>query len=107
MFVKICFPGCVLTQQLTRSTRSTRLARLTCLSRLSIAGQQASAFTHMGLSIRTNLYRYSEWFRWDGTVCAPHWSLPSDGVELYSHVGDNVPGCFDCTRPFGLRYFAV
>ena len=40
-------------------------------------------------------YRYSEWFRWGGGVCAPAWALPSDGVELYSHEGDRTPGCFD------------
>ena len=65
-------------------------------------GHQAGEFTHMGLSVRTDLYRYSEWFRWDGQVCAPDWGVASDGIELYSHVGDNVPGCFDCFENVNL-----
>ena len=30
------------------------------------------------------------------------WSLPTDGVELYSHVGDTTPGCFDCFENVNL-----
>lgn len=59
-------------------------------------------FTHMGLSVRTDDYRYSEWFRWAGDRCAPDWSSESDGIELYSHVGDTTPGCFDCFEDINL-----
>lgn len=55
----------------------------------------------MGLSVRTDSYRYSEWFRWQGDMCSPNWNV-SDGVELYSHIGDNVPACFDCFENVNL-----
>ena len=66
------------------------------------AGHPASEFTHMGLSIRTDEYRYSEWYTWDGGTCSPNWAEPTAGVELYSHVGDTTPGCFDCFENVNL-----
>ena len=63
-------------------------------------GHPANEFTHMGLSVRTAAWRYTEWRRWDGTICEPDWSADSSpaiaGVELYSHEGDITPACFDC-----------
>ena len=56
----------------------------------------------MGLSIRTDEYRYSEWYTWNGTTCSPAWTEPIAGVELYSHVGDTTPGCFDCFENVNL-----
>jgi hypothetical protein len=54
-------------------------------------------FTHMGLSVRSKDWRYSEWRRWDGHQCTPHWGGSAiDGVELYDHRDDRTPGCFDC-----------
>lgn len=66
------------------------------------AGHPASEFTHMGLSIRTDEYRYSEWLQWNGKTCSPVWAQPNAGIELYSHIGDNVPGCFDCFENVNL-----
>eukprot|EP00038_Savillea_parva_P010432 m.190238 g.190238 ORF g.190238 m.190238 type:complete len:737 (-) comp17994_c0_seq1:155-2365(-) len=63
-------------------------------------GHPPNEFTHMGLSVRTDLYRYSEWFRWRAD-CSPDWTT-SDGVELYSHVNDTTPGCFDCFENVNL-----
>jgi hypothetical protein len=57
-------------------------------------GHPPNEFTHMGLSVRTDSYRYSEWFKWRAD-CSPDFNA-TDGVELYSHVGDVTPGCFDC-----------
>jgi iduronate 2-sulfatase len=66
------------------------------------AGHPASEFTHMGLSIRTDEYRYSEWYNWDGSTCSPAWEELTAGAELYSHVGDTTPGCFDCFENVNL-----
>ena len=41
----------------------------------------------MGYSIRTDLYRYTEWLRWNGTILKADWSQVV-GVELYDHSGD-------------------
>jgi iduronate 2-sulfatase len=60
------------------------------------AGHPADEFTHMGLTVRTDDYRYTEWRLWDGHICEPKWSTPPSGRELYSHVGDIRPACFDC-----------
>ena len=82
-------------------------------------GHPANEFTHMGLSVRTHDYRYTEWRLWDGHICEPDWEKPPSGVELCeshsepflscppfasprnllaadSHVGDITPACFDC-----------
>ncbi len=32
-----------------------------------------SLFTHMGYSIRTSDWRYSEWWEWDGELLRPKW----------------------------------
>ena len=58
-------------------------------------GHPADEFTHMGLSVRTHDWRYSEWFRWDGNKCAPMLHVASAGAELYDHRGLDVPGSFD------------
>jgi len=42
----------------------------------------------MGVSVRTETWRYSEWRAWDGAALAPVWAAPPVGVELYSHAGD-------------------
>ena len=51
----------------------------------------ADEFTHMGHSIRTAEWRYTEWPRWTGA--APDWTR-IDGVELYDHRDDDG-GAFD------------
>lgn len=50
---------------------------------------ERSAFPFMGLSLRTNCYRYTEWRVWNGSALAPSKSTPPVGVELYDHTGDN------------------
>jgi len=49
---------------------------------------ERSRFAFMGVSVRTETWRYSEWRAWDGAALAPVWAAPPVGVELYSHAGD-------------------
>ena len=53
-----------------------------------------SKFTHMGLSLRTDRYRYTRWFPWNGTALRPVWGAPNASGfaamnELYDHLGDD------------------
>ena len=68
-------------------------------------------FTHMGFSMRTQDYRYTEWVVWrctDPAACtnvftsttSADWSDLA-GVELYSHHGDDG-SCFDCFEGVNL-----
>jgi len=53
-------------------------------------------FTHMGYSVRTAAWRYTEWPRWNGTTLKPNWTVPLAGVELYDHRNETVyPTDFD------------
>eukprot|EP00998_Keelungia_sp_KM082_P009174 NODE_5341_length_706_cov_1.423143_g5318_i0.p1 GENE.NODE_5341_length_706_cov_1.423143_g5318_i0~~NODE_5341_length_706_cov_1.423143_g5318_i0.p1 ORF type:complete len:226 (+),score=66.12 NODE_5341_length_706_cov_1.423143_g5318_i0:65-679(+) len=59
----------------------------------------SNEFTHMGYTVRTKLWRYTEWPEWEcyePNVCkgAVQWDK-SGGRELYSHKGD-TGDCFDC-----------
>ena len=47
-----------------------------------------TAFPFMGLSMRTDAYRYTEWYRWNTSTLAPQWDRVV-GRELYSHTGDD------------------
>ena len=49
---------------------------------------ERSQIPFMGLSVRVDEYRYSEWRVWNGSALKPDWTRPPVGVELYSHVGD-------------------
>lgn len=49
---------------------------------------ERSRIAFMGLSVRTDSWRYTEYRNWNGTALAPVWSLPPVGVELFSHAGD-------------------
>jgi iduronate 2-sulfatase len=64
-------------------------------NRDACAGHPADEFTHMGMTVRTIDYRYTEWRLWNGQICEPHWDKPPSGIELYSHVGDVRPACFE------------
>jgi arylsulfatase A-like enzyme len=45
-------------------------------------------FAVMGLSIRTDAWRYTRWMAWDGDALAPVWDAVL-GEELYGHAGDD------------------
>ena len=42
----------------------------------------------MGLSVRDDRWRYTEWIPWDATALRPRWAAPTVGIELYDHKGD-------------------
>jgi len=46
-------------------------------------------FTHMGYTIRTEEWRYTEWVEWNGTALAPVWGSVA-GRELYDHRNETV-----------------
>jgi len=46
-------------------------------------------FSFMGLSIRTDRWRYTEWLWWDGAKEQPHWERPAAATELYDHLRDD------------------
>lgn len=46
-------------------------------------------FTHMGLSVRTERWRFTRWLLWDGENLRPAWDEPDAGTELYDHAGDD------------------
>lgn len=50
---------------------------------------ERSAFFSLGVSLRTDGWRYTEWPLWNGSALAPDWSAPLIGVELYNHSGDD------------------
>ena len=39
----------------------------------------------MGYSIRTDHYRFTEWYRFNRSTAVPHWNLVW-GTELYDHT---------------------
>lgn len=59
---------------------------------------ERSKFSHMGLSVRTDRWRYTKWLPWNGTTLRPMWNVESAGIELYDHLGDdgtNTDGAFE------------
>lgn len=50
---------------------------------------ERSAFFAMGVSLRTSLWRYTEWLPWNATSLSPRFDAPPIGVELYNHSGDD------------------
>merc|ERR1712232_41518 len=51
-------------------------------------GVASSNFSHMGLAVRSQNYRYIEWRHWDGSNLRPNFEKPPVQVELYDHTGD-------------------
>lgn len=51
----------------------------------------ALAFDWMGLSVRSDRWRYTLWMEWDGAALAPRWDRVV-GEELYDHAGDDGLG---------------
>ncbi len=43
----------------------------------------------MGYTVRTEAWRYTEWFAWNASRLAPAMGGPLLGAELYSHAGDD------------------
>merc|ERR1712039_802705 len=61
----------------------------------SIIHHDRRQFTHMGYSIRTSEWRYTEWVAWNGTTLRPIWNTVA-GRELYDHRNESAyPTDFD------------
>ena len=52
----------------------------------------------MGLSVREERWRYTEWLHWEKKKQAPAWRRPLVGLELYDHQGD-LGADFDAAAP--------
>ena len=50
---------------------------------------ERSAFFSLGVSLRTDTWRYTEWPLWNGSALVPQWGAPLIGAELYNHTGDD------------------
>ena len=50
---------------------------------------ERSAFFAMGVSLRTQQFRLTEWLSWNATSLTPSWDTPLLGAELYDHDGDD------------------
>ena len=49
----------------------------------------------MGYSVRTPLWRYTEYAEWDGVALCPRWNasaVPIETSELYDHAADSGQG---------------
>merc|ERR1711879_1084199 len=58
-------------------------------------GKDRSKFTHMGYSVRTDVWRYTEWVAWNGTTLKPIWDQVV-ARELYDHRDEvHYPTNFD------------
>lgn len=66
-------------------------------------GVPANEFTHMGYTVRTSAWRFTEWPRWLATL-EPDWGR-IDGVELYAHAGDDGT-CLDCFENVNVAHEA-
>ena len=53
-----------------------------------------SSANKMGYSVRTDIYRYTEWVGFDRPSATADWSVVY-GVELYNHSAAPVPVSFD------------
>lgn len=61
----------------------------------SILWRNRSEFTHMGYSVRTDGWRYTEWLPWNGTALKPIWQQVF-ARELYDHRNETYyPTNFD------------
>lgn len=61
-----------------------------------------TAFTHMGYSVRTGEWRYTEWREWDNRTLTADWSTRGlAATELYDHRNESAfPTDFDRAENF-------
>lgn len=43
----------------------------------------------MGISLRVDQWRYTEWRYWNSTSLSPNWTIDPVGIELYNHAEDD------------------
>jgi len=65
--------------------------------------QNRTNFTHMGYSIRTAAWRYSEWYEWNGQNLTAHWDRLI-GQELYDESQQTSKTDFDSFENDNLAY---
>merc|ERR1712066_301587 len=64
--------------------------------------KERSEFTHMGYTVRTDQWRYTEWRVWNGTSLTPIWETVF-ATELYDHRNEtHYPTNFDIGEPVNL-----
>lgn len=71
--------------------------------------KERSLFPFMGVSLRVQDWRYTEWLAWNGTALTPHLNSKPVGVELYPHAGDDgtsFDGPYEATNLAGLPKYA-
>ena len=71
---------------------------------------ERSAFFSLGVSLRTDAWRYTEWPRWNGSALEPQWDAPLVGAELYNHTGDDgtsFDGAFEAVNLAGDPAYAA
>eukprot|EP01044_Picomonas_judraskeda_P001682 COSAG03_NODE_106_length_12644_cov_262.577840_7_plen_287_part_00 len=80
------FPRCVFGVQFGLNNRSLPLWALN-----DCDGIQRSEFSYMGLSMRTDRWRFTRWYPWNGTTLEPQWKSPAADIatELYDHEDDD------------------
>jgi iduronate 2-sulfatase len=63
---------------------------------------ERSNFTHMGYTVRTDQWRYTEWRAWNGTTLTPMWDALF-ASELYDHRNEvHYPTNFDAGEAVNL-----
>jgi iduronate 2-sulfatase len=68
----------------------------------SILHHPREQFTHMGYSVRTDEWRYTEWIVWNGSSLLPLWEKVV-GRELYDHRNETLyPSDFDLSENTNL-----
>lgn len=74
---------------LLSGARPKRVALSVCprCQNISCVFADRTTFDFIGLSIRTDRWRYTEWLPWDGAKESPRWQ--PEAVELYDHQGDD------------------
>lgn len=50
--------------------------------------EERTSFFSMGVTIREENWRYTEWTKWDGARLEPRFDEPPIGIELYNHAND-------------------
>ena len=64
-------------------------------------GVHRSEFSYMGLSLRTDRWRFTRWYPWDGKALAPVWSASStyrskQSASLQTYVWVDVDRLLVC-----------
>jgi iduronate 2-sulfatase len=70
---------------------------------------ERATFPFMGVSLRVQDWRYTEWLPWNGSALLPSFNSTPVGIELYSHAGDDgtsFDGPFEVVNLAGQAQYA-